>query len=73
VKLKIWKELVVAYFKVLSWHLPVGAGEHHEDLSQETRYAGRCLQGLPPYYIHNARVFLGWLQVPFRSRRYAGW
>jgi hypothetical protein len=27
---KIWKEAVVDYFKVLSWHLPGGTEENHK-------------------------------------------
>jgi hypothetical protein len=32
----MWKEAVVAYFKVLSRHLPEGTGEHHERISVRT-------------------------------------
>jgi hypothetical protein len=27
---RIWKEVVMAYLKVLSWHLPGGTEENHE-------------------------------------------
>jgi hypothetical protein len=27
---RTWKEVVVAYFKVLSWNLPGGTEENHE-------------------------------------------
>jgi hypothetical protein len=26
----MWKEAVMAYFQILSWHLPVGTEESHE-------------------------------------------
>jgi hypothetical protein len=35
---RIWKEVVVAYFKVLSWHLPGGTEKNHKKTS--VRIAG---------------------------------
>jgi hypothetical protein len=34
---RIWKEAVVAYFKVLSRHLPGGTDENHEELESGER------------------------------------
>jgi hypothetical protein len=32
---RIWKEAVMAYFMVISWHFPGGNDENHENLSQD--------------------------------------
>jgi hypothetical protein len=37
---RIRNEPVMAYFKVLSWHLPEGTEEIHEKLSQDSRSPG---------------------------------
>jgi hypothetical protein len=38
---KIWIEVVVAYFKDLSRHLPVGNEEKHENFSQRSWSPGQ--------------------------------
>jgi hypothetical protein len=40
---RIWKEAVVAQFKVLPRHLPAGTEENHEKLSQCSRSSGQDL------------------------------
>jgi hypothetical protein len=34
---KIWKEVVVAYFKIMSQHLPGRTGKNHENLSHDNQ------------------------------------
>jgi hypothetical protein len=46
----MWKEVVMALFKVLSWNLPRRTEENHEDLSQDSRSLGRELNLNPPEY-----------------------
>jgi hypothetical protein len=51
---RIWKEAVVAYFKVLSGYFPGGTEETTKSLSQDSRSAYRDLILEPPEY--EARV-----------------
>jgi hypothetical protein len=37
---KIWKEAVMAYFKVLSWHSPGGTEENHDKPQSEQPDSG---------------------------------
>jgi hypothetical protein len=37
----IWKEVVIAYCQVLSWNLPDGTEENHEDLHQDGLYSSQ--------------------------------
>jgi hypothetical protein len=47
---RIWNEAIVAYFKVLSRHLPGGTEENHGNLSQDSRSPGRDLNSEPSEY-----------------------
>jgi hypothetical protein len=47
---RIWKEAVVAKFKVLSRHLPVETEKMTKVLSQDSRSPGRGLNPGPPEY-----------------------
>jgi hypothetical protein len=44
------KEAVVAWFKVLSRHLPGRTEENHKNLSQDSWFPGRDLNPGPPEY-----------------------
>jgi hypothetical protein len=45
----IWKETVVAHFKILSWHLPGGTDENHKKkFGQESQSPDRDLSPRPP-------------------------
>jgi hypothetical protein len=46
---RMWKEAVLAYFKVLSWHSTEGIEENHKK-SQDIRCPGRYLNQAPPEY-----------------------
>jgi len=39
----MWKETIVAYFKVLSRHLPGGTEESHKNFSQDSLSLGQNL------------------------------
>jgi hypothetical protein len=45
---KMWKEVVMAKFKVLSWHIPGGTEEIHKNLSQDSQCPSRNLNPVPP-------------------------
>jgi hypothetical protein len=47
---RTWKEAVVAYFKVLSRHLPGGTEKTHKNHSQDSLSPGRNLNSEPPEY-----------------------
>jgi hypothetical protein len=47
---RMWKEAVMASFKVLSKHLPGGPEEKHEHLSQDSPSLGQELNLGPPKY-----------------------
>jgi hypothetical protein len=51
----IWKEAVVALFKVLSRYLLGKAKENHETLSKNIRSPGRELNPGPPEYEFSTR------------------
>jgi hypothetical protein len=38
------KEILVAYFKALSWHLPGGTKEYHKNLSQQLKFEPKTSQ-----------------------------
>jgi hypothetical protein len=38
---RIWKEVVIACFKLLSWNSPGGTEEDHENLSQHSPSRGQ--------------------------------
>jgi hypothetical protein len=46
----MWAEALVAYYKVLSWHLPGGTEEYHETLSHDSRCPGLDLNRAPTQY-----------------------
>jgi hypothetical protein len=46
----MWKDVVVVYLKVLSWHWPGGNEENHKKLYQDSQYACRDLNPGPPEY-----------------------
>jgi hypothetical protein len=48
--IKIWKEAVLAKFKVLSRNLPEGTEKNHENLSQDRRSPSRDLNPGPAEY-----------------------
>jgi predicted P-loop ATPase len=47
---RIWKEMVMAYFKVPSWHLSEESEEKHKNLSQDSRSPGQDLNLRHPIY-----------------------
>jgi hypothetical protein len=56
---RIWKEAVMAYFKVLCRNLPRGAEENYENLMQYRRSSGLDLnQGPPPPRIRTVSSIL---------------
>jgi hypothetical protein len=44
----MWKEAVVAYFRVLSRNLLAGTKKNHENYSQNSWYTGRDFKHDPP-------------------------
>jgi hypothetical protein len=47
---RVWMEVVVVYFMVISQHLPGSTEEHHKPLSQDSQSLGRDLNQRPPEY-----------------------
>jgi hypothetical protein len=46
----IWKKAVMAYLKVLSWHLLEGLRKNHKNVSQDSWSPGRDLNPGPSKY-----------------------
>jgi hypothetical protein len=46
----VWKETVVAFFNVLSWHLPRGTEKTTKIVGQDIRSLGRDFNPRPPEY-----------------------
>jgi hypothetical protein len=44
----MWKKAIVAYFKVLSQHFPVGTEDNHGKVHQDSRSPSRDLNPGPP-------------------------
>jgi hypothetical protein len=52
----MWKKAIVAYFKVLSQHFPVGTEDNHEKLHQDSRSPSRDLNPGPPEHEPSVRT-----------------
>jgi hypothetical protein len=55
---RIWKEAVVAWFKLLSLHLPGGTEEHNANSCHDSRSPGRDLNLRSPEYEAGVKLLI---------------
>jgi hypothetical protein len=47
---RMWKEVIMAQFEILSWHLHGGTERNRENYCQDSQFLGQDLNLEPPVY-----------------------